>query len=115
LFLALTFVPFIIYYPDNFWQTNPFTVQSEQLLPVYLTPILILLSALFGWISKKSIDVIFLSGVGFVLTFVIYFFYVASITSLYDAFFNSAADISYLLFSVPFLLYAFTISNKAAN
>ncbi len=114
LFLALTFVPFIIYYPEFFWQTNPFTVQSEQLLPVYFTPILILLSAFFGWISKKGIDVIFFSGVGFVLTFVIYFIYVASITTLYDALFKSAADISYLLFSVPFLLYTFTISNKAA-
>lgn len=114
-FFALTFIPFMICYPDNFWQTNPFTVQSEQLLPIYFTPLIILLSTLFGWLSKKSIDVIFLSGIGFVLTFVIYFIYVASITSLYNAFFNSTADISYLLFSVPFLLYTFTISNKSTS
>jgi hypothetical protein len=115
LFFALTFIPLIIYYPTEFWQINPFIVQSEQLLPIYFTPILILLAVLFGWISKKSNDVIFFSGIAFVITFLIYFIYVASITSLHDAFFNSAADISYLLFSVPFLLYTFTISNKSTS
>ncbi|MCB2194860.1 MAG: hypothetical protein KQH79_03320 [Bacteroidetes bacterium] len=115
LFFALTFVPFMIYYPDVFWQINPFTVQSEQLLPIYIAPILILLSVFFGWKSKKSIDVIFFSGFGFILTFIIYFIYVATMTSLYDAFFMSAADISYLLFSLPFFLYSFNLENKTAR
>lgn len=111
LFFVFTFVPFIVNYPNDFWQTNPFTIQS-RLLPVYFTPAIILFAALLGWFSKNKVDVIFYSGVGFLTTVIIYFMYVTAITSLYDAFFNSVADISYLLFSLPFFLYSFSIENK---
>lgn len=114
--LIIPFLPFIIFYLEDFIKLNPFTVQSEQLLPIYYYPLLILLAIYLGYISKNKQDIIFNSGMGFIITFAVYFSHTALKEGLSWSFFNSKADISYSLFSLPFFIYSYiTTNNKEIN
>ena len=116
LFIFLSFLstllPFVRFYFEDFLQLNPFTVQSEQLLPIYYFPLLILFAIYLGYISKNKQAVIFNTGIGFLITFIIYFCHVAFNDGIANSFFNSKADISYSLFSLPFFIDKYIKSLK---
>ena len=103
----ISFLPFLIFYFEDFLQVNPFTIQSEQLLPKYYFPLLILFAIYLGYISKNKQAVIFNTGIGFLITFTVYFCHIAFNEGIADSFFNSKADISYSLFSLPFFIYKY--------
>lgn len=103
----ISFLPFLIFYFEDFIQVNPFTIQSEQLLPIYYFPLLILFAIYLGYISRNKQAVIFNTGIGFLITFIVYFCHTAFNEGIADSFFNSKADISYSLFSLPFFIYKY--------
>jgi hypothetical protein len=102
---ALTFLPLLIFYPNDFWQMNPFLVQSGFLMPSYYTYLIMLTSVVLAWFLPKNSSIIFYSGLILFFTIIIYLVYHIFKNGFHEAYFGSSADISYFIFSVPFLLY----------
>jgi hypothetical protein len=102
---AFTFLPLIIFYPNDFWQMNPFLVQSGFLMPSYYTYLIILASIVLAWFLPKNASITFYAGLILFFTIIIYLGYHIFKNGFYEAYFGSSADISYFIFSVPFLLY----------
>lgn len=104
-FFALTFVPFVVGHFKEFWHMNPFIIQSDVLIPFELSLAIIVISFLAGLVSRTQNDVFFFSGVMLFAAGVTHFLYKSYMENWNAAFFNSRADIAYLLFCVPFLIY----------
>lgn len=107
---VLSFLPIIISFGEEFFHSNPFSVQSQQLFPIYLTPILIIITFLFGYMTKNKTEVILYLSLSLITIFIVYFIYITSITTLEGAFFQSKADISYSIFALPFFIYYIALS-----
>ncbi|MEL7219866.1 MAG: hypothetical protein AAGJ93_01025 [Bacteroidota bacterium] len=105
-FLA-TFFPLYLVWPQEFWQTNPFSIQSGVLMPsVYIyVSIGVLLLSLSVLRNVSKADKFFLSGVGLFSIILVYTIFQISTDGLYNIIYNSSMDISYYLFCVPYLLY----------
>ena len=102
---ALTFVPFVVGHAAEFMQVNPFVIQSEALMPLPMSLGCIMASVAIPFFLKDRDDVILWSGLALLLTIIAYFTYQAITKSWQNAFFGSAADISYLLLCVPFFIF----------
>lgn len=106
---ALTFVPFILKYPQQFFEHNPFITQGSVLLPFSWILCIVAVVCLVSVRCKNFNDVVFLSGVAFfifVTGHLVYF----SMRFGIEAVINGKVDISYYIFCLPFLLY--NILNK---
>ncbi len=111
---AATFVPFLILYPTSFFEINPFIVQGEYILPTQFGFIFIGFAAIAGMGCKKKSDLLFASGLVYLLFFFVYAGFNGIRYGFVYSYLESKTDISYALFSVPFLLYSIFIE-KAGN
>lgn len=102
---VITFLPLIIFYPTEFLIMNPFKVQSGFLIPSYYTLIFIVLAIILSWFWCESSNIFFLSGFSLFISILIYLIYHLFNSGLKGAIIDSAADISYFLFCIPFLLF----------
>ena len=102
---AATFLPFVIGHFDDFLKMNPFIIQSSYLMPFEFSLACIVLSFLSYFVVKNRRDVYFFSAVILFITIALHFLWMASQHGMYDAFFNSKADISYFILCTPFLLF----------
>ena len=107
----ITLLPFLILWNDEFFIMNPFIVQSSFLLPFGYILVFIFFSFVSGFYCQKFQDVVFLSAIllfGMAMAQLIYQIFQSGM----QAYWNTGADISYFLFSFPFLLYIIGFSNK---
>ncbi|MFA5555740.1 MAG: hypothetical protein WCY06_03390 [Flavobacteriaceae bacterium] len=104
---TLTFLPFIYNYIEEFEIMNPFIIQSDYLMPQYLTFLCVAVSSLFVFLIKSKEDTYYYSGLALFMTISIYFIYHIIEIGLTDSYFNSVVDISYFILSMPFLMYYF--------
>lgn len=102
---ALTFVPFVVGFWDDFMVMNPFLIQSSVLIPFSWSFTCILVSSSFFFLCKKKIDVFFYSGLALFLTIIAHFAYQSIDHGLYGALFDSYADVGYFMLGIPFTLY----------
>lgn len=109
-----TFIPFIWNHFEDFKVMNPFIIQSSYLMPFEYTIIFITASFLSFFVVKNEFDVYFYSGIILFCTILFYFAYTISITSFTTTFFKSAADISYFILCLPFILFHFSASEDLA-
>ena len=84
---------------------NPFIVQGDYLLPLKYTLIFIGLAFVAPFIANSKMDVYFYSMLVLFLTIVSYFLYHIIVFGFNTSFYESRADISYLILCLPFALY----------
>lgn len=102
---VVTFLPFTYNFMNEFWEINPFKIQSSALLPFNYSISCILLSLAITLFIKKKEEIPFYAGISLFLTIVVYFIYWIFNIDFKTTFFDSFADITYFIFCVPFLLY----------
>ena len=102
----LTFIPFLLVYQGDFFVMNPFIVQSSNFIPKSLIAVLIVLSALTSLVIKDQIDQFFYGGILLYVSILAYFLSKVIAQSFNTALYGNGADISYFIFSLPFLLYS---------
>ncbi len=103
--ITTTFLPFVIGHFEEFKIMNPFLVQSTFLIPFEYTVAFILLAVIFGFLCKSTADVYFYSGLVLFISIFTYFIYHTFLIGLSEAYFGNIIDISYFIFSAPFLLF----------
>lgn len=101
----LTFLPFTYNYFEEFKTINPFIIQSDYLMPQYLTYLCVVTSFMFVFLVKSKEDIYFFSGIALFLTILVYFMYHILNSGFQEAFFESRIDLSYFILSMPFLLF----------
>ena len=102
---ALTLLPFAMWDFKLFVQYNPFTLQEQHFLPGIVIVIVLLLCFGLGLNIKNRFNIYLYSGLMLFLTIAAYFVSMI-ITEGSIAFMNSRIDISYFIFSTPFLFAA---------
>lgn len=108
---ASAFLPLILIWPDEFWTINPFIVQSEYLMPRWIILSYLLFIGTVVLFAKFK-DSPFYSGLFLFLLIGIYSTYLIFTVGFQTAFFDSKIDISYFIFSVPFLYLSLANSVK---
>lgn len=103
---AITFLPFLLIFPDQFWIMNPFIVQGEYLMPSYLTIGCVIACLIVGLRTKTKEQVLWAGGIGLFGTIMVYFGFHLSQVSWNVCLHQSGVDISYFLLSLPFLMYS---------
>jgi hypothetical protein len=101
----MTFLPFLIFFPEDFERENPFIIQSSFLMPFYLSAIFMIFAIVASLFSRSADDDYFYSGLLLFLTIAGYFMYHIFKNGFNQAYYNSIADISYFILCTPFLLY----------
>jgi hypothetical protein len=103
--LVLTFVPVALMNPSLFVAYNPITLQASFLGATTIAVFLVL-SLLAGWFSRTDQELYFATGASIFAAVSTYLLREISTLGFATAIFHSAADISYLTLSLPFLLLA---------
>lgn len=98
----LTFLPFVLLWPDSFGEMNPFLVQSSFLLPAWFIPGFFGLAAASALLIKRSEDVPLAAGWVLFLCILLYAIFHVLTSGFEEAFFGSKVDLSYFLLAVPF-------------
>ena len=101
---SLTFSPFLLMFPNEFWEINPFIVQGEYLMPTYLTVICVLVCAVLSFFIRNKKQVVWAGGMGLFGTIAVYFAYHLGKVGWNVCLHQSAVDLSYFLLGLPFLL-----------
>jgi len=101
---ALSFLPFLLYFYDDFWTINPFIIQSSFLIPSAYTLLFIAIAIVLGLLVRSSSDKHFYSGISLFIAISIYALFHIHHSGLTRSYMESKVDISYFIFSVPFLL-----------
>ena len=111
----LTLFPFIIWDFEQFMSYNPITLQANFLSPIMLI-ILIIISIIAGIYTKNFNQSCFVTSI--VLFIAVFIPFISSIQSsnLKNIIFHNGFDISYFIFSLPFLIISmpkksYTITN----
>ena len=107
-----TFLPFVINHCDDFMIMNPFIIQSSYLMPIEFSFTCIILSFLSFFITKSINDVYLYSGLFLFLTITLHFYWKIVQFNIYDALFDSKADISYFILCIPFIIFHLIEQNK---
>ncbi len=102
---VLTFIPFILNHFEDFMKINPFVIQSTFFIPFSYNIGFMLLAAGSSFLCKNTIDVYFYCGVTLFVSISIYFVYHIIAIGFTTSYFDSFVDISYFIFSAPFLIY----------
>ena len=100
---AITFVPFIWLYPDEFWEVNPFSTQSS-LVSFHFIVLFVLIAIAGSFFCRNYNDVRFFSVLLLFDIVTIHFIEAVYQYSFTQALFQSKADISYYIFCIPYLL-----------
>lgn len=101
---VLTLLPFALWDYKLFILYNPLTLQGD-FLPATVIPIFMLLCLIVGLFIKYQSNLYFYCGLMLFLIMAIYFVY-RMITVSPNAFMEDKIDISYFIFSMPFLFAA---------
>lgn len=101
----VTFLPFLIFSPENFFRINPFITQSSLLMPFYFSVCFIILAIGTSFLCKSGNDDYFYSGLVLFLTILGYFIYHIIKRGFTSAYYSSISDISYFILCAPFLQY----------
>jgi hypothetical protein len=114
---ALTFIPFVIGFMEDFLKMNPFIIQSSFLMPTGWVLVAIFCSFFLFLFCKKDADVLFYCGTILFFTIMLYFTYHSLSTSVYEAFIEkSTIDVSYFILCIPFFLcYILKDKTEIAN
>lgn len=100
----VTFVPFIIFYDNDFFAMNPFIIQSSFLIPRMYTIFFMLLAFFLSFEVKTKQEKYFYSGVSLFIAILLYAVYHVIQDGLEVAYINSKIDVSYFIFCIPFLM-----------
>lgn len=111
---AFSFIPFIVFFKDEFFKMNPFIVQSSFLIPSFYTVIFILISILLAFLVKTKIDKYFYSGLSLFIAILIYSIYHLVNFGYEESYIHSNVDISYFIFCIPFLVL-YLLESEAQN
>ena len=106
LIFLLTFLPFWLIWPEPFYRMNPFIVQGSFLLPPQAIGIAFVTAAGIS-ILRTKVNLPFLSGLllfGVILLYSVYHIYRLG---WQEAYLDSKIDLSYYIFCVPFIGYAY--------
>lgn len=103
--IVVTFLPVVWGHWSEFIQLNPFSVQSDLLLPWWSGPIFILLAFVAGYFCRTNRSVYLMSALTLLWVVVVYVLLFVCAHGWSDAFFESYADISYFIFAVPFAIW----------
>jgi hypothetical protein len=103
--LGLTLLPFILLFPEEWSQLNPFIIQSTFLMPQGYGLLFIALAVAFGFLLRQAFDIYLSVGMALFVSILVYSVYHIANRGFQTAYFESSIDISYYIFSVPFLLY----------
>ena len=104
---VLPLVPFFATWPEQMLAENPFITQGTNLIPFWVIAILAVVALGIG-IGLRSYDRqlgVFYGGILLFAAGLAHLICCAATTSFTEAYINSGADISYLLFSYPFFGY----------
>lgn len=115
LIFALTFIPVVYGYFDDFKQMNPFIVQSTFLIPFEYTVLFVLMAIGTSFLCKDRNDVYFYNAVVLFVSILIYLIYYICLQGFNQAFTNSAVDISYFIFCIPFAFWFLANNNSKAS
>ncbi len=99
-----TFIPFVYFFPTDFFKMNPFIIQSSFLVPKFYTFIFIAISILLSFGVKNKTDKLFYSGFSLFIAILIYSIYHVVNDGIEVAFFKNKIDISYYILCLPFLI-----------
>lgn len=99
-----TFLPFVLFYENDFFTMNPFIIQSSFLIPKIYTILFMMMALLFSFIVKNTLDKYFYSGLTLFLAILIYSIYHIVLEGVEVAYMNSKIDLSYFIFCIPFLM-----------
>jgi hypothetical protein len=103
--LGLTLLPFILLFPEEWSQLNPFIIQSTFLMPQGYGLLFISLAVVFGFLLRQAADIYLSIGMVLFLSILVYSVYHIATRGFQAAYFESSIDISYFILSAPFLLY----------
>ena len=109
---ALTFLPFVWGFWNEFLLINPFIIQSSVLVPFKYTLAFFVITFFCIRFLNTEQDIIFYSTIVLFLTICGYAFYLIGILGFEHAYFGSAIDLSYFIFCLPFALYSLIENNK---
>lgn len=112
---GLSFLPFVLIWPESFQEMNPFLVQSSFLLPAWFIPGFFGLAAASVLLIKRSEDVPLAAGWVLFLCILLYAIFHVLTSGFEEAFFGSKVDLSYFLLSVPFLLCSAGLAPTAVS
>jgi len=107
-FISMYIIMGLIWGMNTVITTNPFTVQTENLYPLWFTVCLMVLSVTIGICNRHIDRALLWSGRMLLFAAVTYIVLCACSYGVYEAIFGSMADITYLLFCYPFILYYIT-------
>lgn len=101
------------FFYSDFFTMNPFIIQSSFLVPKFYTLIFIVISILFAFLVKNKTDKFFYSGLSLFIAILIYAIYYVFNYGYEVSYINNKIDISYFIFSIPFLIkYLMEHNNK---
>ncbi len=107
----LTLIPFIIWDWQIFMIYNPITLQASFIPKIYLI-IFAIIAFIIGFFSKNTQRLFGYTGLLLFTIISIPFFFSVLNSSIYYAIVENGFDISYFLFSFPFLIYALFNNKK---
>lgn len=107
---GITFVPFLLFYWEDFIRMNPFIIQSTFLLPSYFVIIFGVTTLATGIFCSEFETTVFLNGVLLFGIASVYFIFHVAESGIEKAYIGSIIDITYFVFCLPFFFY--TISLK---
>jgi hypothetical protein len=102
---AITFLPFVVNHFNDFLAINPFFIQSTFLVPFQYTLGFLLLAVIASFLCRSKADNFLYSGGVLFVSIAVYFLYHVAQSGFQAAYIESIVDISYFIFSAPFLLY----------
>jgi len=109
---GITFVPFLLFYWEDFIKMNPFIIQSTFLLPSYFVIIFGITTLAIGIFCREFETTVFLNGVLLFGIASVYFIFHVAESGIEKAYFGSIIDITYFVFCLPFFLYTIASKNK---
>ena len=105
----ITFLPFVIYFREEFLIINPFIIQSSLVTSYHYIILFIIISLFFSLLVNNKLDIYFYSGLCLFICISLYSIVQIFNSGFHVAYFNSHIDISYFLFCVPFFLYTLSL------
>ena len=101
---VFSFLPFIVFFKNEFLTMNPFIIQSSFLVPTIYTVVFILISIGLAFLVRSKCDNLFYSGLSLFIAIFIYSIYHLVNFGYQESYINSNVDISYFIFCMPFLM-----------
>lgn len=109
----LTFLPLLIFFKNDFFVMNPFTIQSSFLVPQIYVLAFIIITIILTFTVRNNADKFFISGISLFFSILIYACYSVYKCLSTGHFYENCVDISYFIFCVPFFTFYLTSSESS--